>query len=464
LGYRKERDVLGEVNVPSDAYYGSETERAIENFPISGMRIQSSFIRNFAIIKRSAAVANMKVGALDKKRGAAIVKACDELISGKLSDQFPVDVFQAGAGTSTNMNLNEVIANRAIEILKGRKGDYKIIHPNDHVNMSQSTNDTFHTNIHVTVYREIEGELIPALKKLEGSFERKSKEFSNTVKIGRTHLQEAVPMTLGQEFYAFAGMVSSAIDNISLSAKDLLEIPLGGTAIGTGINTPNGYAKIAIAELDRYTGIRFKECRNIFAEMRNTNSELLVANSIDYAATLLSRIANDLRLLVSGPRTGFFDITLPEVQPGSSIMPGKINPSMPEMLDMVCFQAMGSAAVVRRASGEGQLELNVFMPITAFNLIFSVHLLSRGILAFEEKCVRGIRANEERLKGEVSMDLSLATALAPRIGYAKAAVIARDAYKKGRSVRASALEMTDLSERELDAILNPSKMIKNRPK
>jgi aspartate ammonia-lyase len=459
LVYRKEGDVLGQVKVPGNVYFGPETQRAVDNFPVSGMRVRPAFIRNYAILKRSCAIANMKCGNLDEKRCKAIVKACDEIIAGKFLDQFPVDIFQAGAGTSTNMNLNEVIANRAIELIGGKRGDYKILHPNDHANMSQSTNDTFHTAIHISTYEQIVKKLLPSLRILEKSLEEKSKEFANIMKVGRTHLQEAVPMTLGQEFHGFKGLISSAIGLLDSTSDCLLEIPLGGTAIGTMINTPPGYQQQAITELGRYTGFKFRKSPNMFAEMRNTNAELVACNAMDYTCEMLIRISNDLRLLVSGPRTGFADIILPEMQPGSSIMPGKINPSMPEMLTMVCMQVQASCYAIRRACGEGQLELNVFMPVTSFNLMFSLSVLPRAILVFDQKCVRGITPNLPRLKASVGSDLSSATALTPLIGYEKAAEIARNAYKTGRSIREVALEMTKLKPSQIDELLDPAGMV-----
>ena len=455
MGYRTEKDVLGSVRIDSKAYYGSETERARMNFQISGIRVQDEFIRSYATLKRAAAYANMKAGKLDRKRADAIMKAAELVASGNLSDQFVLDVFQAGAGTSTNMNVNEVIANKAIEILGGKKGDYKIVHPNDHVNMSQSTNDTYHCVIRISAYDYICKWLIPALGNIEKSLSAKAKEFSHIYKIGRTHLQDAVPMTLGQEFYGWAGSVKHVREELSRALVSMLELPLGGTAVGTGLNTPKSYSEYAIAELNRLTGHRFRKSANTFAAMQSEHAELEVANALDDVAIALNRIANDVRLLGSGPRAGLNELVLPAVQPGSSIMPGKINPSMAEMLNMVCFNVMGSMHTVREAANSGQLELNVFMPVIAYNLLFSVKILSNGVNAFDSRCIIGIRPNKREIAKNLEMDTSLVTALSPYIGYAKAAEIAVKAYDEGKSVKQVCIEMEIMEKGKLEKILDP---------
>jgi fumarate hydratase class II len=457
--YRNESDVLGEVKVPSSAYYGSETQRAVDNFPISGLRINSTFIKYYAIMKRAAAITNVSHGRLDKRIGGAIVDACDEIIEGKLSDQFVVDAFQAGAGTSTNMNLNEVIANRAIELLKGRRGDYKLVHPNDHVNMAQSTNDTYHANIHITAYAMLTLSLLPTLKRLETAFSKKSKEFSKMVKIGRTHLQDAVPMTLGQEFSGYAYALSVQADNIRSNSDYLLDLSLGGTAVGTGIESYPGYSKDVVAEISKITGFKVRVAKNFFGVQQNQVEELAVSGSIRGLASLLVKIANDLRLLSSGPRAGFSDITLPPVQPGSSIMPGKINPSMPEMLDMVCFEVIGKDTSIAFAAQSGQLELNVFMPVIAYNLLYSISILDNAISVFTKRCVVGIKADKANLNRHLNENLSLATALSAKLGYAKAAQIARRAYKEGKTVKQVCIEMKVLKKPELDKMLDSRKLI-----
>ncbi len=455
---RIEDDVLGPVKVDSSAYYGSETQRAIQNFPISGLRMPRSFIRAYVILKRSAATSNMMIGKLDKKMGTAITHACDEILEGKLSDQFVVDVFQAGAGTSTNMNVNEVITNLAIRLLKGRLGDYSIVHPNDHVNMSQSTNDTFHCATRIAAYAELGSPLLHALERLKKTLAAKSGEFRSVVKIGRTHIQDAVPMTFGQEFSGYSESVGYCISNIRGAMKGLLELPLGGTALGTGINASESYAKHTLSEINKSTKARFFIAKNRFAAMQNEYAELMCGDALKNTAITLNKIANDFRLLSSGPRAGINEIVLPPVQPGSSIMPGKINPSMAEMLSMVCFQVMGCAAVIDEAANSGQLELNIFMPIIAYNLLFSIQILSNGISAFEKRCARGVKVNKDVVKKYVDSSTAVATALSPYIGYAKAAEIAREAYLKNKSIIDVCIERKVMTTDELKRILDPKRL------
>ncbi len=456
--YRIEKDVLGNVKVPYGAYYGSETERAKENFPISGMHMQQSFIIAYATLKKAAAISNMKVGKLEKDRALPIIKACNEIISGKLYDQFVVDIFQAGAGTSTNMNLNEVIANRALELAGRKKGDYRFIHPNDHVNMSQSTNDTYHAATRIAAYLGLKN-LSGHLKRLESALALKSKEFSGIIKIGRTHLQDAVPMTLGQEFEGYKGSVEYAMKSLNSASKELLEIPLGGTALGTGINASKDYQRTAIRELNNMLKARFKHSANIFAGMQNEYAEIVLGNALETAAILIGKISNDFRLLGSGPNAGLNELILPPVQPGSSIMPGKINPSMAEMLNMVCFQVMGNCKAIRESANAGQLELNVFMPIIAFNLLYSIDILSNGIDSFTQRCAKGVKANTKAIEKHIEMDTSIATALSPYIGYAKAAEIAQAAHDKGKSVREICIAMGIMDKTKLDKILDPKNLI-----
>lgn len=461
-GYRVEKDILGSVKVPADAYYGAETERAKENYKISGIMVSEDFIKSYAIIKKCAAIANMKTGKLDSKKGNAIVKAADEIIAGKLADQFVVDVFQAGAGTNVNMNLNEVIANRAIEILGGKRGNYKLIHPNDHVNMSQSTNDTYPMNLHLSTYIAIEGKLLPALNLLQSALASKSKEFSSVVKIGRTHLQDAVPMTLGQEFSGYSDAVSVVIERVKSAQQLLLESPLGGTAIGTGENASAEYRDAVVAALRKETGINFHKSKRIFKSISSRLEELDVANSLEETAVALNKISNDFRLMDSGPVAGFSDMKFPEIQPGSSIMPGKVNPSMMEMLNMVCFEVMGNAHTIEQAANGGQMELNVYMPLISYNLLFSIGILSNAVSTFTERAVKGAKPNYERLKKNLEFDMSIATALSPYIGYDKAAIVARRAYQQGRSVKDIAIAMNLMSRKELDRILDPSNFLKKR--
>ena len=452
--YRKERDVLGSVKVPTDAYYGSETQRAINNFPISGISLPNTFIRHYAMIKKAAALTHIKFGKLESKKGSAIVKACNELIAGMHAEQFTTDIYQAGAGTSVNMNLNEVIANRAIEILGGRKGNYKLVHPNDDVNMSQSTNDTFHACIHLTVYDELHNTLIPRLERLQKAFFKKAMDFRNIVKIGRTHMQDAVPMTLGEEFSGYASALERQIKSIKMISDALLDVSLGGTAVGTGIEAYKGYSKAVVKELRKISGVQLRSAHNFFDIQQNQIEELWVSGALRSLATLLNKISNDLRLLSSGPRSGLGEITLPPVQPGSSIMPGKINPSIPEMLIMVSLDVAGKDKENEEGALLGQLELNVYMPIIAYNLLYSIEILSKGVDVFRQKCVIGIKANEERIKQHIEENLSLATALAPHIGYSRAAAIARKALKENKTLRQVCLDQKLFTKEELKKILD----------
>ncbi len=459
---RVEKDFLGKVRVPADAYYGAETERAVENFPISGMKVPIEFIRQYALVKRSAALANMKLKKLDEKKGKAIVRACDDVIKGKFDNQFVTDVFQAGAGTSVNMNVNEVVANRAIEILGGKKGDTKLVHPNDHVNMSQSTNDTFPAAMHITTYVLATDRLIPSLNTLQHAFEKKAKEFKGDVKVGRTHLQDAVPMTLGQEFSGYAVSIAKQTDNISRAAKTMLTLSLGGTAVGTGIEASKAYSNLVVNEIKKQTKANFTLSKNFFDFQQNRAEEEWFSGALRDLAIAISKIANDLRLLASSPTSGLGDIKLPAVQPGSSIMPGKVNPSVPEMVNMVCFEVIGNDTTISYASESGQLELNVFMPLIAYNLVYSIKILSSACDVFAKKCVLGIKANEKKMKEGVEHDVSIATALAPYIGYTRAAQVARKAVKEGKTVRQVCIEMRIMPKSELDKILNPKEMTKRK--
>jgi fumarate hydratase class II len=456
--YREEKDFLGKVRVPIDAYYGAETERALENFRISSTKVEPELIMAYAMIKRAAALANAKEGKLDKKIAAAIVRACDEILKGKFTKEFNLDVYQAGAGTSVNMNVNEVVANRACEILGYKKGDYKHVHPNDHVNMSQSTNDTYHAAVHVAAYISIRDNLLPALDGLERSLSKKASEFSRMMKIGRTHLQDAVPMTLGQEFSGYTYSIRLHKDNVKKAAEFALTLSVGGTAIGTGIETKLAYPKDFITELNKQTKIHFRTASNLFGVQQNQNEEIIITSALRNLAVALTKLANDLRLMNSGPAAGFGDITLAPVQPGSSIMPGKINPSMPEMLNMVCFQVIGMDSTVAHAAAGGQLELNVFMPLISHDLLYSIEILSTSIDTFTERCVKKIKANEEHLRSLIEKDMSLATALAPYIGYARAAEIARKAYRENKTVRQVCIELRVMPRQKLDKILDPRRL------
>lgn len=456
-GFRIERDPLGEKEVPDWAYYGVQTARAVENFPISGVGPGTEFIRATALIKKAAALANMDVRKLDRRRGKAIAQAAGEVVDGKWHDHFVVDVFQAGAGTSHNMNANEVIANRAIELLGGKKGDYSIVHPNDHVNMSQSTNDVFPTAMRIAAIFAIEN-LMPVLQGLEQALGEKGRGFDGIIKSGRTHLQDAVPIRLGQEFTGYAVAVNRARSEIRCEADRLLELGIGGSAVGTGINTHPDYRGRVIHHLCQLTGLPFTGAANLFASMQSMGDFVSSSGKLKMLAVELIRIANDLRLLSSGPRTGFAEIRLPAVQPGSSIMPGKVNPVMAEVLDMVGFQVIGNDTAITVAAQAGQMELNVMMPVINHNLLQSIRLLTNVVRVFTERCVKGIAADEGRCRELAERTLALATILNPVIGYEAAAQLAKEALAANGSIRDLVIEKGILSREEADAILDPYRM------
>lgn len=454
---RTEKDSLGEREIPSDVYYGIQTARAIENFPISGWKPFPQLVTATVQIKKAAARANSALGALDQKIAQAIYTAADEVLSGKLRDQFVVDPFQAGAGTSHNMNTNEVLANRAIELLGGEKGDYSIVHPNDHVNMGQSTNDVFPTAMRLAALESVEA-LLRALDQLASSFRAKALEFDHVVKSGRTHLQDAVPVRLGQEFGAYSTALSKNVARITSAADELRELGLGGTAAGSGLNAPTGYRHRVVDELNAITGFRLRATEDYFEAMQSMSPFVMLSSAIKTLATDLSRIANDLRLLSSGPNTGLGEINLPPVQPGSSIMPGKVNPVMAEMTNMVCFQVIGNDLTITSAAQAGQLELNVMMPVIAFNLLMSLTILANDLTVLRERCVEGITANEERCRWYVENSVSLVTALNPRIGYARAAEIAKRAIAKGKTIRETITEENLLTPDEVTEIMDTYSM------
>jgi fumarate hydratase class II len=454
MEYRVEHDTLGEVKVPASAYYGAQTQRAVENFQVSPLRLQSAFIRAQAAIKRAAALANMAAGALEKTIGEAVVKAAEEVMGGQFDDQFVIDVFQAGAGTSQNMNANEVIANRAAEILGGQIGDYSRIHPNDHVNMGQSTNDTIHSAIHISAYDEIRKKLLPAIDGLKEALERKAAEFDGIVKSGRTHLQDAVPMRLGQEFSGYAAMMEHGRRRVADGSSALLELCIGGTAVGTGLNTAPNYRKNVIRHINEVTGHNFRPAANMFEAMQNLDAVVEIAGALRVLVTSLRKIADDFRLLSSGPRTGLAEIQLPPVQPGSSIMPGKINPVLAEMLDMVCFHALGCDTAILSSAQAGQLELNVMMPVVAYNTLLEIEILTGGMNSFTLRCVNGITADAERCRSYAEKSAALATALGPHIGYYKAAELAREALEKDQPIRDLVASKKIMEEKKLGRILD----------
>ncbi|HVF92602.1 MAG TPA: aspartate ammonia-lyase [Blastocatellia bacterium] len=450
---RTERDSLGERELPDNVYYGIQTARAVENFPISGLKPFPSFVTATVQIKKAAARVNSALGALDPKIAGAIESAADEVLSGKLREQFVVDPFQAGAGTSHNMNANEVLANRGAELLGGKKGDYSSIHPNDHVNMGQSTNDVIPTAMRLAALDLVKA-LLESLDSLAGSFQDKASEFDHIVKSGRTHLQDAVPVRLGQEFGAYATAMRKNSGRIAQAADELRELGLGGTAAGTGLNAVPGYREGVVQELSRITGEPLRRTNDYFESMQSMSPFVLLSGALKTLATDLIRIANDLRLLSSGPNTGLGEIALPPVQPGSSIMPGKVNPVMAEMTGMVCFQVIGNDATIATAAQAGQLELNVMMPVIAFDLLMSLTILTNALNVLRERCVDDITANEERCRWYVENSVSLVTALNTRIGYAKAAEIAKRAIARGKTIRETITEESLLAPEEVADVLD----------
>ncbi len=450
---RKETDPLGEKAIPKNAYYGIQTQRATENFPVSGIKAPTTFIKAYILVKKAAALANAQVGWLDQQKEKAIVQACDEILAGNFLDQFVVDVYQAGAGTSFNMNVNEVLANRALEILGNPKGDYKNLSPNDTVNMAQSTNDTFPTALHLSILMALQP-LLQELDRLADAFEALSRKYANIAKSGRTHLQDAVPVTIGQEFGASASAIRNANEQLRERQKHLCKVALGGTATGTGANAHPRFKRIAIAELHKMTGFPLEPAQNPFEALQSCRPVQAVSSALKELALELIRVANDLRLLSSGPTTGLSEIVLPPVQPGSSIMPGKVNPVMAECLNMVAFQVVGNDLAVSFAVQAGQLELNVMTPVIMHNVLFSIQLLSNYLPAFREKCVEGITVDEKRCTQYLEKNPSLATFLSPQIGYLEAAKIAKQALEQGRSVREVALEKGLLKPEDLEKIFN----------
>jgi len=455
---RTEKDSLGTLRIPDDVYFGVQTKRAMDNFPISGLRLPRKFIRAQGIVKLAAARANSSLGLLNRKMSKAIEKAALEVIRGIHDNDFVVDVYQAGAGTSQNMNINEVIANRAIEILGGQKGDYSLVHPNDHVNMAQSTNDTIPSAIYISSYEAVRDDLIPAIKALKNALSKKAREFNHIVKAGRTHLQDAVPVRLGQEFGGYAKAVDNDICRIKNASESLLSLPIGGNALGTGINSKPRFRSCILSEIRKISGIKFKASENLFEGIQNVDQALELSASLRGISITLTKISNDIRLLSSGPRTGLAEIQLPAVQPGSSIMPGKVNPVMAEMLNMVCFQVMGNDTSIAYATQASQLELNVMMPVIAHNLLFSIEILSNGINSFTKKCISGIKADEKKCRAYADTTLAMATALNPIIGYSSAAELSKEAYRTGKSVKQLAVEKGIVSESEAGRILEPNRL------
>ncbi|MEL1133918.1 aspartate ammonia-lyase [Desulfitobacterium sp. THU1] len=456
---RKEKDLLGMMDVPDNVYYGIQTLRARENFPITGYRPHHELIRALGLVKAATARANMEIGSMSRDVGAAVVSAAMEVAEGRFDDYFVVDVIQGGAGTSYNMNANEVIANRAIEILGGTKGDYSRVHPNVHVNMAQSTNDVFPTAIRIACLN-VADDLLMALKELQATLASKAQEFDGVIKMGRTHLQDAVPIRLGQEFAAYTQMLGRDIRRIEGASQSLLIVNMGATAVGTGLNADPVYIEKVSDLLREITGLPLRRAENLVDATQNTDAFMEVSGALKTLAVNLSKIANDLRLMASGPRTGFGEITLPAMQPGSSIMPGKVNPVMAEVVNQVAFQVQGNDFTIALACGAGQLELNVMEPVVVFNLLQSLDILRNVIKVFNERCVVGIVANVERCRNLVENSVGVVTAINPHVGYEVASRIAKEAIITGRPVREIVLEKGVLTAEELEVILNPFEMTK----
>jgi fumarate hydratase class II len=457
--FRIERDSMGPVRVPKEAYYGAQTQRAIENFPVSGWRFGREFLYALGLIKLAAAKTNSELGLLGKRIARAIAQASQEVMEGKWDGQFTVDVFQTGSGTSTNMNANEVIANRANEILRSKRGAYRPAHPNDHVNLGQSTNDVFPSAIHIASVILLRQKLLPALSDLYKALKVKGREFYSILKTGRTHLQDATPVRLGQEFKGYARQVELGIHRIQNAMKFLSELPLGGTAVGTGINTHPFFAKKSISLMNKETGYRFYEAVDHFEAQGARDALVEMSGTLKTVAVSLIKIANDIRWLGSGPRCGIGEIHLPDTQPGSSIMPGKVNPVIPESLIQVCAQVIGNDSVITLAGLSGNFELNVMMPLIAYNLLQSIHLLANAVNHFSKKCIRGLMADRKRCEEMIEKSLALATALTPKIGYEEVARIAKKAYAQRKIIRQVLEEEGLYSKEELNRLLDPQLMI-----
>ena len=457
---RKEKDSMGDMQIPDDAYYGAQTQRAVENFPISGITISKSMIQALGKIKRSAAIVNHELGLLDDDRKNAIVQAADEIIEGKFDSQFPVDIYQTGSGTSSNMNCNEILSNRASEIMGGKIGAKDPVHPNDHVNLGQSSNDVIPTAIHIAANTMLEEELIPALQNLANELDKKATAFSDIVKIGRTHLQDATPITLGQEFSGYAQMVKNGIKRIQNAQGFLSELALGGTAVGTGINTKAQFGTHMAKEITRFTGITFVEASNHFEAQGAQDAAVETSGALKTVAVSLSKIANDIRWLGSGPRAGLGELILPAVQPGSSIMPGKTNPVICEAMIQACAQVIGNDLAITIGGQGGVFELNLMLPLIAHNLTNSITILSNSTKVFTEKLITGLKANKEKCAGYIEGSLAMCTSLAPVIGYDKAADIAYKAYNSGKTVREIAIEENVLDKDKLNELLDPLSMTK----
>jgi len=459
LGFRKEKDSMGILEVPDDRYYGAQTQRSLNNFKIGEERFQRELIRAYGILKKAAASVNEKAGKLDSKLAGVIREAADEVIDGNLDDHFPLVVWQTGSGTQSNMNFNEVIANRAIEKLGGELGSKDPVHPNDHVNMGQSTNDTFPTAINIAAVESTINQLLPGLNKLLKSLVKKEKEFDAIIKLGRTHLQDATPLSLGQEFSGYASALRHGVSRIEKSLDHCYELAMGGTAVGTGINSFEGFGKQVANEISNLTGLPFKTAENKFEALGGQDSIVELSSALKTVSGSLFKIANDIRWLASGPRSGIGEILIPANEPGSSIMPGKVNPTQCEAMTMVCTQVMGNDVTITVAGASGNFELNVYRPVIAYNIIQSIRLLTDACDSFRVHCVDGIEANEERIRSNLYNSLMLVTTLNPHIGYDKAAEVAEKAYKDNLSLREAIIDLGYMSGEEFDQLVQPEKMI-----
>ncbi|NJO53615.1 MAG: class II fumarate hydratase [Bacteroidales bacterium] len=456
---RTETDTFGPIDVPADRYWGAQTQRSLSNFKIGWERQPLPVVRALGVVKRAAAEANRDLGRLEAKLADAIVAAAQEVIDGRLDDHFPLVVWQTGSGTQSNMNANEVISNRAIEMLGGVMGSKKPVHPNDHVNMSQSSNDTYPTAMHIAGAEEIVRRLLPALRHLHAALDAKAKAFAHIIKIGRTHTQDATPLTLGQEFSGYAQQVENGIARIELTLPALMQLAQGGTAVGTGLNAPKGFAEKVAARIAAITGLPFTSAPNKFEALAAHDAMVFTHGAINTVAASLFKIANDIRLLGSGPRSGLGELSLPENEPGSSIMPGKVNPTQCEAMTMVCAHIFGNQASITFAGSQGHFELNVYNPVMAYNLLQSVRLMADAAVSFTDNCVVGIQAREDNIKAALDRSLMLVTALAPKIGYDNAAKIAKTAHKNGTTLREEAVGGGYVTDAEFNAIVRPEKMI-----
>lgn len=460
MGTRIEKDSMGEMQVPENAYYGAQTQRAVQNFPVSGLRIPTGMIHALGMVKRAAAKVNSDLGLLDGDRAKSIMQASQEVIDGKFDDQFPVDIFQTGSGTSSNMNTNEVVGNRASEIMGGVIGSHEPVHPNDHVNMGQSSNDVIPTAIHVAATVALSRKLIPALMALHKALDKKAKEWDHIIKLGRTHLQDATPIRLGQEFSGYAAMVGNAVERITHARNATSRLALGGTAVGTGINTHTEFGSRVAAELSDFTGVKFSETPNHFEGQATADSAVELSGALKTVAVSLSKIANDIRWLGSGPRAGLGELKLPAVQPGSSIMPGKVNPVICEAMIMTCAQVIGNDAAITQGGLGGVFELNLMLPMIAHNLLQSIEILTGACNMFRTELLDNLEVDEQVCADYIEGSLAMSTSLAPVIGYDKAAAIAKEAYAAGKTVRQVALEKKVLPEDELAKLLDPMSMTK----